>query len=656
MVQNNFNLPQLVKARLKNFSLYELNPEIEIDFPGGLFCLAGANGLGKSTFLTAINYAITGRVPDPKNKFLSLKDYYTSKSSKEFSRSYFDGRINESDRRTAEVEVQLRINGWELSVIRGMFDPDDVRGLWIQDKDGFLHQVEGTPAVLHARYQKEMINRVGVATFDQLVFLQHFVLTFDERRFLLFWSERELEQTLHLTFGVDAATAKQADVLQDEAGKADSRGRNSSWHAGNLRTKLQDLESAVIKTNRSALKAVETRLTKLQSALTDAEAHLTNKSSEFNDAQLKLAEVSARQTTLRVEFDAEFSKNLGGSKTIRQHPVISQSMIAGHCQLCDSRRPGLAAEIEKRLKLLRCPICGEKVNELPRKSFSRLKELDKQLATIATKVTEAVNKVERLRIEIAANQKEYDQALKELKNFTDKFKQEVSLIEAQQSDGLNKIIDDYKRRIEELEADKRKHYEKRDKYKEELKPIQRRLARQYKEAEEIFVPMFNELAKSFLGVDLKVIFQQRASRLRLIVDIDDGPRREFHQLSESQRFFVDIALRMAVIKYMSSSTSKGELFLDTPEGSLDIAYEIKAGAMIAQFANDGYGSVMTANINTSRLLLALAEHCSPGVMTLLRMTTWANLSAVQKEEEDEFDKAFDAIEQTIRKAAAKKQK
>src|SRR5687767_15650574 len=32
-------------------------------------------------------------------------------------------------------------------------------------------------------------------------------------------------------------------------------------------------------------------------------------------------------------------------------------------------------------------------------------------------------------------------------------------------------------------------------------------------------------------------------RSGLIVDIDDGPRREFHQLSESQRFFVDIALR-----------------------------------------------------------------------------------------------------------------
>jgi len=64
-----------------------------------------------------------------------------------------------------------------------------------------------------------------------------------------------------------------------------------------------------------------------------------------------------------------------------------------------------------------------------------------------------------------------------------------------------------------------------------------------------------------------------------------------------------------MIKYMSSPESKGSFFVDTPEGSLDIAYESRAGDMFARFVQDGFGIIMTANINTSRLLISLAEKC-----------------------------------------------
>src|SRR5438132_1618474 len=51
-------LPRLVTAHFRHFTLYNLEQEITVEFPKGVFCLAGANGLGKSTFLLAINYGI----------------------------------------------------------------------------------------------------------------------------------------------------------------------------------------------------------------------------------------------------------------------------------------------------------------------------------------------------------------------------------------------------------------------------------------------------------------------------------------------------------------------------------------------------------------------------------------------------------------------
>ncbi len=86
------------------------------------------------------------------------------------------------------------------------------------------------------------------------------------------------------------------------------------------------------------------------------------------------------------------------------------------------------------------------------------------------------------------------------------------------------------------------------------------------------------------------------------LEVKSSARRHTYQLSESQRFFVDIALRMALINHMSSKSTKGVLLIDTPEGSLDIAYENRAVDMFADFVELGYGIIMTANINSSRLL------------------------------------------------------
>ena len=180
--------------------------------------------------------------------------------------------------------------------------------------------------------------------------------------------------------------------------------------------------------------------------------------------------------------------------------------------------------------------------------------------------------------------------------------------------------------------------------------LQKGLISRYDEAEAEFVPSFTSLAQRFLGLDLEIRLEtpQRVG-VNLLLEVKSSARRQVHQLSESQRFFVDMALRMAMIKYMSAPENKGTFFVDTPEGSLDIAYESRAGDMFAQFVNDGFRILLTANINTSRLLLSLAEKCGIRKMNLCRMTAWTELSEVQVEEEALFDQAYRQIEKAMTK-------
>lgn len=58
-------LPKIIRITIEDFSLYKQKSRIEVVVPNGVLCLAGANGLGKSTFISIVSYAIIGTVVQP---------------------------------------------------------------------------------------------------------------------------------------------------------------------------------------------------------------------------------------------------------------------------------------------------------------------------------------------------------------------------------------------------------------------------------------------------------------------------------------------------------------------------------------------------------------------------------------------------------------
>ena len=78
-----------------------------------------------------------------------------------------------------------------------------------------------------------------------------------------------------------------------------------------------------------------------------------------------------------------------------------------------------------------------------------------------------------------------------------------------------------------------------------------------------------------------------------------------------------------------------------------IAYEARAGSMFSSFAKSGNFILMTANLRSSELVLRLAEQQSNSGMQVVRMTEWAELTDVQKEEEALFTEAYLSIEEAL---------
>jgi len=76
-----------------------------------------------------------------------------------------------------------------------------------------------------------------------------------------------------------------------------------------------------------------------------------------------------------------------------------------------------------------------------------------------------------------------------------------------------------------------------------------------------------------------------------------------NQVSESQREFIDLAFRMALIE-VASPDHASTLAVDAPESSLDAVFVDKAAQVLIQFANSGNGSrlIITSNLGAGELV------------------------------------------------------
>lgn len=640
-------LPRPVAARLHRLSLYAKAPTIEVDFPLGVFCLAGANGLGKSTFLTALNFAITGTVPEPSREFRGVDDYYSK--VKPYSANYFRGRVNDEDAEAAQVEIELLAGPNRYRVCRGMFEPLELRELEVIDATTGEVRVQNEATVdaseRHRLYTERIVADCGLDSFAQLVFLQHFVLTFDERRDLLFWGERTLPAALFIAFGLDPRKARRADSLQETARKSDSLARNYNWQASDWRRQLENLANATGEAEEADSDVVDRHRT-LNDEQVELRTTLERLSAEIADAQLRIAERSSQLSADRERFDELWAQRLQGHGNPSTHALITTTLQDRQCAVCGTDGDGVVASIESALSNHTCPLCDSPVADKADANRTDLEnqtsELDKAIESHQQAIAATGKTLDALSSQQSQAREKLNQVTEEINKF--ELENELALLG---SSDFNVVAERYRAAIAEQLTRKDEQIERRDAAKTELRELQRELVRAYGVARDRFVPTFTRLAEEFLGLSLDIELESRRNRVGLQLSVQDERRRAEDQLSESQRFFLDIALRMALVSEMSSPDHPGTMYIDTPEGSLDIAYEARAGDMLGTYARDGHALIMTANINTSKLLDRLGRRCGKSLMQLERMTDWTYLSDVQADEESLFDEAYHEIERAL---------
>lgn len=651
------SLPTIERVALENFDLYSNEPNVSVVIERPVFCLIGANGLGKSTFLNTVNFAITGAIPDPSRKFQSAQDYLRNAARTDRADDYFSGRISERARPIASVTVELTWPATTLTITRDLFGGTGVTRLEVRDattgETSVRQSTDDDGSDLTSLYQDKVLELSALEDFAQFVFLMHFVATFDEGRHLLMWDDAALTNALYLAFGADPVAAKAADKLQRDMDRESSRGRNvrfSARHVADRIKQLADVLKGAETDDHTTTAELQARHDALIARQSQAEQRMRRKQAELRDADLKWTDLSASLTETQLEYRRLFSSRLQKSSSVEHHPIVRASLSEDRCALCGTVH--VSAKIQSFLDKGECPLCESALDRsgADDAAISGLQRLDREIARIRDDLAAILDSRARISDEFAAAQASEDAAAADLKQFEEK--EASGLAKAQSGSSFSAIqkeIDKLELERQEFLSQSETHYKKRDELRDQLRSYEKTLKAQYEAGSERFVPRFRELAEDFIGLPIDVELEHRQgandSGFGLRLRMDDQLRSQPDTVSESQRFFIDIALRMALSEFMAEGAAT--LLVDTPEGSLDIAYEARAGSMFSKFVLEGNRVLMTANLRSSQLVLRLAQLQKRAGMQVVRMTDWTDLSEVQQSEEQLFTEAYNSIDAAL---------
>ena len=646
-----YRLPMIARVLFSDFDLFRLKPDVRVNIRRPVFCLIGANGLGKSTFLNTLLYGLTGAIPYRARRFSTPREYVEEATRLDRRDDYYGGRLSEATAENATIAVQLLWSGTSALVTRRLLGPGAVAALEIST-NGTDAASKFEDGAAESAFQDLVVAECGLPSFDQFVFLMHYVCTFDEDRHLLLWDQVALTNALYLAFGSDSGQAARANELKREVERRGSRARNRRFAARQCLDEAEGLRKALHGdgSGKSINEATAKRYKQLNERVDDAGQRVQRKDAELRQAEVIVSDRSAALTELKLEYEETFEARAGATSIARHHPLVRSTLRSDRCAVCAAR--GVANRIESSIKRNKCPLCGSGVDNGvdEKESIEKLKMLDRRIEETRLELNKAFDRRGRLRDDFntslqaeAAAREVRDEFLAE---HPDAQKHARSKTEP---GNLNTAIKRLRDEASRFDLQSKKEYAARNRARASLRTIERDLQKSFDQHSERFTELFRSYSEEFVGLTVDIELEHRRglneTGFDLLLSLEDQARSRAEDVSESQRFFLDIALRMALAEFVSSEGAS--LLIDTPEGSLDITYEARAGQMFSNFAEGGNAILMTANLRSSALLRRLAERRKHAGMQIERMTDWTDLSEVQRAEEGLFAEAYEEIDRAL---------
>lgn len=618
------NLPVIERLQIRNYGLYPGQNHdgfFDIDLQPGLTVVLGANGLGKSTLVNILFRVLTGpwNVSLPEGNLGTANLVAVALPPK--LRSTFSARVNDAARE-ATATILFSIGARKFSVTRSL-----------QKLDLVEFSVDGAPVRTN---EEELKNAVlaasAIASYGEWIFVLRTMVFFFEDRRMLVWDPSAQRQLLRCLF-LEPEQALDWWTSERKILDLDSRMRNlqaALTREENEERKNQSLSKAAPEV-RAELTSKETLL----QGLLERQAKLIEGIEELDEARRRhrldaLRAAEALHTAIheleRARLAAVEARYPTADESMRY--IFSRLMTDDVCGVCQT--PG---RHEKRAQMLQaidskhCVLCDATVEVVEGApvdlSDERVAELRARVETATVTEAAARHAMETSSAEYTESQKGLVQLNAEAADLAadvETLVRQLPLDEQaarRQSDDLTAL----KKRVEVMNAELQ---ELREAFAGKLSTYRRQIG----EFSEQVKTAFDNIASGFLvedvslswtplrvhlgqagsgGVDLTPIEYPSFSIEMTGANFSQVQRRDSpEQVSESQREFIDLAFRMALVR-VGTQSKTSTIIIDAPESSLDAVFVNRAAKVLASFANANSTNrlVVTSNLAAGKLIPAM---------------------------------------------------
>lgn len=634
------NLPVLTRLQITDYGLFPGYPRgsgIDRPFDAGVTIIAGINGLGKTTLLTAILRALTGPFDltgdgVPTEMGVSIPDAAVRLKRKAVS--FFKQRVAD-EALNAVVRLTATFGAKTFVVARSLADLSLIKC----EIDGVEAICAGSRDDRELAYQRSIADLMGLASFVDVLLVLHHVVMFQEDRPGALWDENAQRQILRALF-LAKDDARRVAELERLVQSADSQARNINARITATHDELQrarKLEAgsgaavAQLEAEQKLLDAEIVEKARLENVLSELEQERLTVRREHEKAKIVREEASG--AVERIKYSA--LANLYPAMDDASRLVIARILTKAKCLVCDADAPSKRDELEALLAEGMCPSCGappdQQHNVVGKYKFeqakldlareqSRLADLEetakgRRLADIGTAYESTLTRAlelggsiadrrarhHRLRAQLPGGQpsSEIETALTTLRRQHDEWKTKL----AGHLRDLTDILRDKEELISSRAADVLKNFA-------ELSG--KLLAEPARLAEVKLTPRYTQSEGA--GGGSRLSFPAYKAEMVAANRPDFVRRDDPTDVSESQRELIDLAFRLALVRVAAPGTP-ATFIMETPEASLDGVAMERVGQALGDFAaNSDNRLIVTSNLSNAGLITSLfgGKALSPG--------------------------------------------
>ncbi|MDD2229184.1 MAG: AAA family ATPase [Candidatus Cloacimonetes bacterium] len=664
---NGITFPTLNRIRVIGFSLYM--KDIDYTFIDGINLVIGGNGMGKTTFINILRYALIGAYRT-HTRFERTYDEKRIIRRKPMNAAYFQNRmktrgVNENsvvilDFSIGPVTIEITRSLYEHMVkkvvvtengttylidgekiIQGKYDQmitslNNIKRNKASNRKDNQTEME-IENLMQYKYESLVSKLTGLTSFDAFIFFVINIFIFDEERATIFWEDKnasDLTIQEYLTAYLLSDLSTQLEELSFEAKYLDSRIRHLSEEKKPLQRLLDEIYTDKTKKGSDTGELLAQR-DSLLNRITQIDDKRSSRELEIKSAKSQEETISFEITTLNEKCESTIDdkyQTLFGELNEQYNLYLRMLRDRHTCPLCKS-----AVDIELSNDMLEyksCFLCGSQLISQEHYSPEVLNELISMKTKLHANLQAAVNTRGKKMQELD----ELDVELRKLRRHLSEVNQQVRDKERleikDKTIGLDNEYNAIFNKITEIEDKMEKRKKEKNDTLSRLNILNHELNQKRTDFTQKLSSTFTKYAELFIPNRCRLQYSKSAynTKYKCYIPVIGGiPRYAKNELSESQAFFIEQSFRLSFLDNFYSY--KAFFIFETPDSSLDVAFSRRAADTLLLFLDKPNSLIVTFNYGNSDFLRHITQRLPKHRIGYLDMIEYGYQSETQQFDE-----------------------